>query len=487
MPGPWEQYAAAAPAASAPPAGPWSQYAPAPVDMRPRNGGSTTPDAPAETQGMFRSFYEGAIKPVIDQVKDAYDRGDMGEHAAGEILSSFKDQLKNFAGHPDIRNLPVVGTGATATAARMQKQFDAGNYSGMIGSAAGFVAPFATAATPEAAAAGKAVAQKVRNWLPDSVPQISGTAADIVGMAHPGAAHAISLANRFGKVLDKVLPAKTPAAASLSPGEQALADMRASTAAQATEDAAYERMPTKFDSATNARLTEFAIKQRAAYQGISAPAEQPAALSPAPATPPASAAAARVPNLPTPDQYRATAEDFKPGNVWEPGPAGTPEPWAPFTPDARATLPPDLVAQVDALRAQTHPDPAAVQKLEDAITEHQAHKQMQAQDAEWSNRAASADSFAHFLTEKKLEPTPANIAKAARELVKEPPSGTTVDMIHDRMGYTEPAPATELEQQLTDSIAAVKAKRGNSGDLLAKSRAAFAQAKTDAGKGKSTR
>ena len=76
-------------------------------------------------------------------VHDSYVRGDLGERSASEILGSFKDQLGNFAAHPDIRNLPILGTGATATAARMQKQYDAGNYSGMIGTAAGFLGQFA--------------------------------------------------------------------------------------------------------------------------------------------------------------------------------------------------------------------------------------------------------------------------------------------------------------------------------------------------------
>jgi hypothetical protein len=423
-----------------------------PVDMRPRNVG-TTPDAPAESQGMLRSFYEGAIRPVVDQITDSYKRGDFGEHAATELLSSFKDQLRNFAGHPDIRNTPIVGPGATATAAKMQKQYDAGNYTGMLGTAAGFVAPFAAPAAieaaPEAAAAVKSGAQALRDKLPDTIPTVPGAVADAVGIVHPGAAFAIRAANKVATIANKLLDSKKTPAVPLTPTEQALADMRASAAAQAAQDAAYERLPGT---------------PREPAPPNPSPAAQPAAE----AVPPA--AAAHVSDLPAPDQYTATAEDFAPGNVWEPGPPGTPETWAPFTPDARASLPPELVAKVDALRAATHPpiaDARAAQLVEDAADEQAAQLQHQAEDITWANRARRADRFAQYLTENKLDPTPANLTKAAKALAEKggPPSAETADMIADRMGYkpADAAKPTDLEtllQKSLDAFNAAKARKG---------------------------
>ena len=99
---------------------------------------------------FFKSFYDDAVTPFVDEVMDTIHRGDVGAGTVGKLLGAFKDQLWNFQQHPDIRNLPIVGPGATATANRMQEQYNKGDYAGALGSAAGFVAPLVA---PEAAAA----------------------------------------------------------------------------------------------------------------------------------------------------------------------------------------------------------------------------------------------------------------------------------------------------------------------------------------------
>ena len=236
--------ASAAPPTAAPKTLTLSQLADygAPVDLRPRNVGPSQPQSAWKqfvsgateeqpddsSHGFLRSFYDTSLRPIVGMVHDSYVRGDLGEHAASEILDSFKDQLGNFAAHPDIRNLPIIGTGATATAARMQKQYDAGNYTGMIGSAAGFLGQFAAPnliKTPPGVAdlpkpivdAATTAAAKVRAALPDSVPTIPASVTDAVGVVAPPLAFKMRMVNRFANVANKLLgPSEADAAAGSS-------------------------------------------------------------------------------------------------------------------------------------------------------------------------------------------------------------------------------------------------------------------------------
>lgn len=151
-------FAQNAPAAQAPPSGNWFAQN-APVDLSPRNVG-TNPDKPAAEQGFFHSLYS-SIGPIVDQVHDAYKRGDLGAHAADEFFRGLTQQLGDFAASGgDIRKLPLIGPPAQETANRMQEQFDAGNYAGMAGSAASIVAPLAI---PEIKAGGKAAFDAGKN------------------------------------------------------------------------------------------------------------------------------------------------------------------------------------------------------------------------------------------------------------------------------------------------------------------------------------
>jgi hypothetical protein len=107
------------------------------------------------------------------------------------------------------------------------------------------------------------------------------------------------------------------------------------------------------------------------------------------------------------------------------------------------------------------PELTAAQKIEDAADEQALRLQHAAEDIVWANRARKADRFAAYLTQNKLDPTPANLATAAKALAeKAPPSDETVPMIEDRMGYTAPAAAApDLERQLRDSLAEQSAKK----------------------------
>ena len=393
-------FAANAPAvAASPPPGDWFAKNAPPAK-------SSSPDDPAQ-RGLFSSFYDTGIKPVWDTIKDVYNRG--GIPVTEDMASGVLDQVKNFAAHPDIRNFPVIGPAAQATADRMQKQYDAGNYGGMVGSAGGFIAPFLTpgviAEAPRAAEAIAALPSKLRAALPDSVPQLSGAAVDAVGLVSPRAAHAVSLANRGVKIVNAALKATAP-------GEEVAPVV----------DAAHPLEP-------------------AAAHPL-APSDAP--LTPAPQTPVAPPA-----GLPGP----------APG-IREPGPFGTPEPPAHWEPPARTSgrlRPADWFAE-NAPPAAPEPIPvsaglSAAHKLEDAADEQAARMQSQAEDIVWANRAHKADRFAAYLLKNKLEPTPENLAGAAKAMAERAvPADETVPMIHDRMGYQAAVP--DLEQQLRDSLAA---------------------------------
>lgn len=442
--------AAPSPAAAAPPAKTLtlSQLADygAPVDLRPRNVGPSQPQSAWKqfvsgateeqpddsSHGFLRSFYDTSLRPIVGMVHDSYVRGDLGEHAASEILDSFKDQLGNFAAHPDIRNLPIIGTGATATAARMQKQYDAGNYTGMIGSAAGFLGQFAAPnliKTPPGVAdlpkpivdAATTAAAKVRAALPDSVPTIPASVTDAVVVAPP-LAFKMRMVNRFANVANKLLgPSEADAAAG-------------SSAPLSGADLARQKAILETRALDKTALVERMRQSLADSDGI----EKPPAGTPAP-TP-----AAPRPAAPTPDQYQASEADFQ--KSWDPGLPGTPSPlarWEPLdaSPDARASLPAELQTKVEELRRETHtPEQlAAAQRLEDQIDEHAAFLRGRAQDLEWGNRARKADAIAASLFRSGvLEPTDAQLAKTSKELqFKDVPSPDDADMIRDRLAHAQ--------------------------------------------------
>jgi hypothetical protein len=435
-----------------------------PVDMRPRNvGPAPKPETPPEQQGMFRSFYEGAIGPVIDMVKDAFERksrGEIfGEHAASQILDSFKEQVKNFngairhwpfnePGKDPVAMLPIVGQGATATAARMQKQFDAGNYTGMLGSAAGFVAPFATGAAgdllkenaPAIADAARTAGTAVKGGAAGAAKAATETA-QFKGFSLPGgnvmagavaggyAAHALGLPSEAGAVVGAAAPVV----------RGAVSGARAALAARVAKIAAAQKI---LDPATASEI----------LNEINGGASAEASAEPAAAIPQPKVASQKL---------QASIDAFNKARLAANRSGSAPE----------ASAPAESEPAADGL--------TEAQRIEDAADEQAARLQHQAEDIIWANRARRADRFAEYLTRNKLDPTPGNIAKAAKEMAEKggPPSAETVDMIADRMNYKPPAEASgeqgakpeaskaaagepsELELLLEKSLDAIKAAK----------------------------
>ena len=143
-----------------------------------------------ETQhGFWRSLYDTGIKPIYDAVADAHDRGDLGAHAANEILQSLTDQVGKFASSGgDLKELPVIGP----VSKKITAQVEAGNYKGALGTLAGFggalAAPEALGSAADAITGAKvtvlpgltnpnpAVADAVDFGLKRSIPVDAGTA-----------------------------------------------------------------------------------------------------------------------------------------------------------------------------------------------------------------------------------------------------------------------------------------------------------------------
>lgn len=95
------------------------------------------------------------------------------------------------------------------------------------------------------------------------------------------------------------------------------------------------------------------------------------------------------------------------------------------------------------------------QRIEDAADQHAARLQAQAEDIIWANRAHRADRFAAYLLREGIEPTPVNLARAAKEMGEKggPPSDETVPMIHDRMNYQPQAAEEATRSRLVETLA----------------------------------
>jgi ddrB-like ParB superfamily domain len=451
--------------------------------------------------GFFDSFHNDAIAPVMSMLNDAIDRGDYGAHTAEQLLRGFDSQVKNFAGHPDIRNLPLVGPGATATATQAVKQAYAGNYKGAIGTLAGFIVPLLA---PEAAAA-------MLDKLP-AAARAAAEAADVTGRAASAAGAGVKAA-AADVAIGATKQAAGMAAAHLIPGAGAVAHLM--PGAEFLETLGGGALAEKYlgglsqmrrgfakgadawqaeraaQAAADAKVVSQAripIWQRPAAE-VARQAAEDAAYERLPATPPEW----WQPGPPgTPQSWQppegATPDQGKP--QWAPGTAGTPEPaeqWEPGpaeraptdtatdrTPDARETVAPELAARAGDIRGETHeltPALTDAQRLEDAIQRHAAYLRMQADDITWANRARKADRYAGYLIKNDLEATPDNLARAAREMgERAAPSDETLPMIEDRLAWhakrtaaaadEAQAAAPSLADQLEASLEAVKSKRG---------------------------
>lgn len=360
------------PAAAAPPpaaaADPWAVVAhvpAAPPDTRSaidraagwlqgkiQQGAAPAPGDPTH-HNFFESFHDEAVAPVLGMLNDAIDRGDYGKHVATELLNGFYDQLKTFAAHPDIRNLPLVGPGATATAARMQEQYNAGNYKGMFGTLAGFAGPIMA---PEAAAG-------ILEKLP-AAARVAAEAADVTGQAAKAAQKAAApyveaagagvraaapdvakgLAKTAGSAaVGYLAPAPEfyhalSTVASIAAGERVggglaqigrglRSGVQAAGESLAADRAAATAAEAKAISKARVPLWQQAAEEAAARDAATAEAA-PAAEEPAAAAPEAAAAA----TSPMWDQARADARERAAPPAWEPGPPGTPGTWEPYRP-----------------------------------------------------------------------------------------------------------------------------------------------------------
>jgi hypothetical protein len=371
---------------------------------------SAKADTP-EQRGFFRSMYDEGVAPVVDMVSDAINRGDLGEHSVQQILGAFKDQLWNFQQHPDIRNLPLVGPGATAVANRMQRQYDAGNYAGAAGTAAGFLVPFLAPGAIEAAA--------------DKLPEAAKTAAA-----------AADATGDFAKAAAKGTAAGAKAAAP----DLAIAGLKGAASAAFGSHVPYGWTVGGFGEWNAARQAFTGLRkgaqafgeaysaQRAADAGPAVLRESPAwaDIQPSPAstpeftpTPATALPSGRVPGSYAAAQARAAAE----------APAVTVTPYERAQGDVLDVAP-------EARTESGTPALTAAQLLEDRIHEHHAYLLGQAEDIIWANRARKADRFAQWLIENKLPATPGNIDLAASRLAeKNAPSDETVPMIQDRVDW----------------------------------------------------
>jgi hypothetical protein len=393
------------------------------------------------------------------KVKDAYNRGDpaVAVHALNYVLNG----------------IPGLSLGTHLD--RAGEKFKAGDISGGIGDTLGTATNLLTLAkSPEVADAvvenGPRAAEAAREAVKAGGPDVAkgaGTAAASAAIAHylPYGS-SINYAAGMGE-----LKGATQAVRGLMKGFEAGKNAWADNLAQ--------------------RMARDRGAAKAAASSAAAAEPGPAPWEPGPSGTPA-----------PPAQW----EPYTP-STWEPGPplkaghieqydaAAKPEAQpatgdvfdqihaeATGTPDARETLPPDLAARVEQLRAETHsPEELERARLADWIGTRQAHNDMTALDNEWTARAAKADHIAEFVLRHNLEQTPAMYAKVADELgYDKAPSEDAQAMIADRIDWfrarhpaltpAEAAPAAsigqmdpravsaaapaDLETQLRDSLAA---------------------------------
>jgi hypothetical protein len=160
-------------------------------------------------------------------------------------------------------------------------------------------------------------------------------------------------------------------------------------------------------------------------------------------------------------KWLLTGYERKPGAEPSTRPSSSPE-----SGGGTSRLPGDYdssVAENAAAASEIPPETAH----EDAQTEIAARQQKKADEIIAANRTRKADRIVQYLQRNKLDPTPFNLVKASQALVeKDVPSPDTVDMIHDRLGYTPTAADSDIEMQLYKSLLANGRGVKRVGDLL---------------------
>jgi hypothetical protein len=378
----------------------------------------------AQGAGLFREFYNEGISPLLQTAWDSWKRGDLGERAIQQLVDTFKDHAAIMQQHPDIRNFPLIGPGATAVSNHAQDLWNKGDYGGAFGAMAGFLSQFFAPEALDAALAKLPEAQRA-----------AAIAADRTGSLAKATAGAASDTVRggFETVSAAVDPATVRAAIKIIPKGSNILD------AWDTFQAARNAMR---DARTPA-APPAVVRESPAWADI-----QPSPVTTPEFTPAAAPAlpSGRVPGSLARAEAAAGAEltvtpaERAAGDVIDVRPeARTPEQMGAHPAAAGpATAEPesDLEAQLRASVEQARAKHAAAQQLEDHIDEHHAYLAGQAQDILWANRARKADRFAQFLIENNLAATPANIDLAARHLAeKRGPSAEIVPMIQDRVDW----------------------------------------------------
>jgi hypothetical protein len=499
MPGPWENFS---PSAAAPAAGPWANYesgaASAPDAAQPSIVSDALKYSPVGmVQGLasmirtaasgnnpFAGMAEANVK-ILDKAKASFSDGHYADAAAhfanylNPLGGAFEDVSQDLSdgnyGHAAAKFTGLLSNAAVPAALDAATAPGAGSSLARIPGAIG--AGVKAAAPDVAAGLGKVAGGELLAKLPGMEFPAR------IGLGYPGA-------RQMGKGIGAGFDAARAAMAD-QPVAVPAAGAPAADAIAAAKAAFQQRLDARMAEAFPERDPAAPLPPEYATNSRGLPAAQLAAPASAIPMPPASmehdpsfvrgvpgeyatveGKAQAAPPQPAPEVANAGAEraqlldDIAAGQlgkkyknlsvadqgkvqfladqiqaseaaksvVWTPAPSPA-EPAPQEAPEAPPSAP---VAQTP-MPAPGTPPISDAQRFEDAQTEALAQRRMRDQDAEWGNRTRLADKFSKQLAAQKLDPTPENIARLARTMgQRELPSADTVDMIHDRMKYTQP-------------------------------------------------
>jgi hypothetical protein len=382
------------------------------ADATARNG---KPDDEAQ-HGFFHTLWDRNIKPAMDSLADAYKKGDLGASQVSAMMSEFMDQAaEQLRSGGDIKKLPVIGTGATVTAQRMQDKVNAGNYTGAAAEPVSFLAPFAAVKLggPVADAADSVAAAK------DAIIASAAKNANLLKLGVKLAAKSSGVPGEVIGVLGKA------------------ANAASKDGAAASETAPGVRTPLSAEDAARQRNILEGRKADLAYSDFPQDMQQPApAFTPTPA---AALPSGRIPGRPVPQPAPPAPAPRVP--LWQRTQAAPPAAEPAYEPVPATALPSGRVPGKPA----APPDPGALTSADRAFLEARLAK-AQAE----GNRGG-----VEFYT-KKIEALP---APAPPPVVETPPTPTPVTP-------PTPAPAPTLEQQLQDSVDAVKARKAAAAEAV---------------------
>ncbi len=457
MPAPWEQYQSTAMPAPPPTAesGPWSKFAAPPAERR---------DSAMDAISGFLSGAAGIVPAIGGAIAHPLN-------AMRDTWNASKDQYDK------------------AVAAAGPAGDNKGNLAGFIQHAAGMFPVFGPMASNALDGIGKDDAREQARKLGEIVAmKAAPTLAGKIGEGIPPELGPAIIAGAKAAAPDVL------AGASKTAGGAAVAHLMGPESAVIAGVPVYKGVAqmargakTGFEAAKAAWQEARGLTPAEGAEGVPVAAPLPASfVAGVPVRPPLAGAAApeAVSPHPAAGSYAAAKAEFERVAAIRAN--------APPIVAAESAVPPAAApAPAAALEAQGRAAfeadrQAADQKNADAGDAQSARQTMDAESIEWAARRAKADRFVKFLEREKLEPNAANVARATRELAERAaPSGDTLDLIHDRMGYdpleaeraaktrlaetlapakgaAAPVPGeapSELEQQLRDSIAAQNARK----------------------------